>query len=102
VLDPIQAHRISSPAVLGGRNAPVGREVALSILVGKVVLRSQDDERRDSLAEGINTLDHCRLFAVARLGQLCLATAVQGRNHHTHTDNAHHKPRLVEVVDIVI
>jgi hypothetical protein len=32
-----------------------------------VVLRGQDDERRDGPAEGIDTLDHCCPFAVARL-----------------------------------
>ena len=40
--------------------------------------------------------------AVARLGQLCLSTAIRGRNHHTSEDDAHHKPSLVEVIDIVI
>jgi hypothetical protein len=28
--------------------------------------------------------------------------AIQGCDYHTHEDNAHHKPGLVEVVDIVI
>lgn len=54
----------------------VGREVVLGVLVGKVVFRSQDDEWRDSLAEGIDSLDYRCLFAVARLSQLCLATAI--------------------------
>jgi hypothetical protein len=70
--------------------------------VAKVVLRGQDNERRDSPAKGINSLDHRRPFTVTRLGQFCLITAVQGRDHHTREDNAHHKPSLVEVVDIVI
>ena len=39
VLDPIKAYRISSPAIFGSCDTPVGREVALGILVGKVVLR---------------------------------------------------------------
>jgi hypothetical protein len=72
------------------------------VLVAKVVLCGQDNEWRDSLAKGIDSLDHRCLFVVARLGQFCLATAVRGRDHHTREDNAHHKPGLVEVVDIVI
>ena len=68
VLDPIQANGISRPAIVGSCDAPVGWEVALGVPVGKVVPRSQDDERRDSLAEGINALDYCCLLAVARLG----------------------------------
>ena len=39
VLDPIQAYRIGGPAIVGGCDAPVGREVALGIPVREVVLR---------------------------------------------------------------
>jgi len=39
---------------------------------------------------------------VARLRQLCLTTAIQGRNHHTYKDDTYYKPSLVEVIDIVI
>ena len=39
VLDPIQAYCISSPAIVGGCDTPVGREVALGVPVGEVVLR---------------------------------------------------------------
>jgi len=102
VLDPIQAYRISGPAIVRGCDTPVGWEVILRILVGEVVLRGQDDEWRDGLAKGIDSLDHRCLFAVARLGQLCLATAIRGRNHHAREDNSHYKSSLVEVVDIVI
>ena len=42
------------------------------------------------------------LLAVARLGQLCLATAIQGCNYYACKDNAYYKPSLVEVVNIVI
>ena len=76
VLDPIQAYRIGSLAIVGGYDAPVGREVALGVPVGEVVLRGQDDERRDGPAEGIDALDNRCPFAVARLGQLCPATAI--------------------------
>ena len=68
VLDPIQAYRISSPAVFGSCDALVGREVALGIPVGEVVLCGQDNERRDRPAEGIDSLDNHCPFAVARLG----------------------------------
>ena len=81
---------------------PVGWEVVLSIPVGKVVLYGQDNERRDSLAEGIDSLDHRCLYAVARLGQLCLTTAVRSRNYYTREDNAHYEPSLIEVIDIVV
>ena len=40
VLDPIQAYCIGSPAIVGSYDTPVGREVALSVPVGEVVLRS--------------------------------------------------------------
>ena len=39
VLDPIQAYCISSPAIVGSYDTPVGREVALGVPVGEVVLR---------------------------------------------------------------
>ena len=67
-----------------------------------MVLCGQDDERRDGLADGIDALDHYCLLAVARLGELCLATAVQGRNYHSYENDAHYKPSLIEVIDIVI
>ena len=38
VLDPIQAYRIGSPAIVGGCDALVGRKVALGVPVGEVVL----------------------------------------------------------------
>jgi len=68
VLDPIQAHCISRPAIVGGYDAPVSWEVTLGIPVGEVVLRGQDDKRRDGPAEGIDSLDHHYLRTVARLG----------------------------------
>ena len=40
VFDPIQAYCIGSLAIFGGCDALVGREVALGVLVGEVVLRS--------------------------------------------------------------
>ena len=68
VLDPIQANGIGSLAIVGGCDTLVGWEVALGVLVSEVVLRGQDDERRDSPADSINALDHCCPLAVARLG----------------------------------
>jgi hypothetical protein len=41
--------------IVGGCDAPVGREVALGVPVGEVVLRGQDDEGRDGPAEGIDS-----------------------------------------------
>ncbi len=68
VFDPIQAYCIGSLAIVGGCDAPVGWEVALGVPVGEVVLRGQDNERRDSPAKGIDSLDYRCPFAVARLG----------------------------------
>ncbi len=102
VLDPIETHGIGRPAIVGSCDAPVGREVTLSVPVGEVVLRGQDDKGGDGPAEGIHTLDHCCPFAIARLGQLCLATAIRGRNHHARADDTYYEPSLVEVIDIVI
>ena len=102
VLNPIQANGISCPAIIGSCDTPVGWEVALGVPVGEVVLRSQDDEGGDGPAAGIDALYYRRPLAVARLGQLCLTTAIRGYNHHTREDNAHHEPSLVEVIDIVI
>ena len=73
VLDPIQAYCIGSPAIIGSCDTPGSREVILGVLVGEVVLPSQDDEGEDSLTKGIDALDHCCPLAVARLGQLCPA-----------------------------
>jgi len=102
VLDPIQANSIGRPAIVGSCDTLVGWEVALGVPVGKVVLRGQDDKRRDSPAEGIDSLDHRYPRAVTRLGQLCLATAIRGRNHYARKDNAHYEPSLVEVIGIVV
>ena len=53
-------------------------------------------------AKGIDFLNHCCPFAVARLGQFCLATAVRCCDHYAYADDAYYIPSLVEVVDIVI
>ncbi len=68
MLDPIQAYRISSPAIIGSYDVPVGREVALGVLVSEVVPPSQDNEEGDSLTKGIDALDHRCLLTVAKLG----------------------------------
>jgi hypothetical protein len=38
MLDPIQTHGMSSPAVVGSRDTPVGREVALGIEVVQALI----------------------------------------------------------------
>jgi len=102
VLDLIQANGIGRPAIIGSCDTLVGWEVVLGIPIGKVVLPGQDNKGRDGPAKGIDSLDHHCPFAVTRLGQLCLATAIRGRNYHTREDNAHYKPHLVEVIGIII
>jgi hypothetical protein len=102
VLDPIQANNISCLAIVSSYDIPVGWEVILGILVGKVVLYGQDNKRRDGPAKGINTLDYCYLLTVARLGQFCLTTAVRGHNYYARKDNAHYKPSLIEVIGIIV
>ncbi|KAK4125655.1 hypothetical protein N657DRAFT_567194, partial [Parathielavia appendiculata] len=56
----------------------------------------------DSSSEGIHLSYHHCPFTVARLSQVCLAIAIQGRNNYTYEDNAYYKPSFVEVIDIVI
>ena len=67
-----------------------------------MILRGQDDERRDRPTKGIDSLNYSRPFAVARLGELCPAKAIRGCDYHARRDDAHHEPGLIEVVDIVI
>ena len=76
VLDPIQAYLIGCPAIVGRRDTPIIRKITLSIPVGQVVLRGQYDERWYGPALSIHALDYRSPLAVARLGQLGLATAV--------------------------
>ena len=70
--------------------------------VGKVILRSENDEWRNRPTLGTYALDHYCPFAIARLSEFGLATAVRGRNHHPREDDAHHEPSLVEIVGILI
>jgi hypothetical protein len=49
--NPIHAFFIGSPAIIGYCNTPIGREVALLIPVGEVILPGQDDEWWDSLSD---------------------------------------------------
>jgi len=64
MLDLIETYVIRSPAIIGGCDVLIGREV---VLVGEVVLCGQDDKRENSLAEDIDFLDYYYLFAVTRL-----------------------------------
>ena len=102
VPNPIHAFLISSPAIIGCCNAPIGRKVALSIPISEVILPGQDDKWRDGPAQGVHSLDDCSPLSIARLGLFGPAAAVRGSNYHGGDDNAHHKAGLVEVVYIVI
>jgi len=44
VPNPIHAFLISNPAIISYYNTPIGRKVALSIPIGKVILPGQDNK----------------------------------------------------------
>ena len=59
-------------------------------------------KRREVLPFGINAFDYCRLFLIARLYEFTSSTSIGTCNYHRGVDNAHHKARLVKVVEVVI
>ena len=60
------------------------------------------DERRDTLAVGIDALDHGNPFPITRLDFFSLPAPVDARHDYRGRDLAHHEAGLVEVVDILV
>jgi len=100
--NPIHTFLISNPAIISYCNTPISWKVALSIPIGEVILPGQNDEWRNSLAQGVYSLDNCSPLSIARLGLFGLAAAVRGSDYYSGDNNTHYKAGFVEVVYIVI
>ena len=65
--NPIHAFLIRRPTVLSNSNHLIRWESAVLVLRRKVVFPYNNDKRRHRLALGINALDYCNPFPIARL-----------------------------------
>jgi hypothetical protein len=83
-------------------NNPVGWEAAVSVPVGKVVLALNHQEWRNTPALAINTGNRYSLFSIPWLNYLASATSIYTSNNYCRADYAHHKPSLIEVVEVVV
>jgi uncharacterized membrane protein len=67
-----------------------------------VVFAFNNNERRDRPALGIDALNYCSPFLIARLGQFRLAFPIRAYNNHLCGNLTHHKAGFVKIVDIGI
>ena len=102
VLDLFQGSLIVSLAIWRGLNDLVRQEAALSILGGKVVNALDDYKQKQYKAIATYVLNYSRLFLIARLKLLALATLISMYNDYTAANNTHYKAHLVEVVEVVV
>ncbi len=57
---------------------------------------------RQRKAVAAHALNRCRPFPITRLKLLASSTSISTRNDHAAADNAHHKARLVKVVEVLV
>src|ERR1700730_8595487 len=74
--NPIHAFLICCPTVIGNSDHPVGWESAVLVPRREVVFPCNNDKRRHHPALGIDALDYCNPFTIARLYLFCLCTPV--------------------------
>ena len=67
-----------------------------------MILPLDDQKWRDIPTLAINTSNRCRPFSITWLNYLASATSICVSYDHRWGDYAHHKARLVEVVEIAI
>ena len=60
------------------------------------------DEWRNAEPQRTGALDHCNLFSISRLPHFYPRTPLRRCDDYSAINNAHHKPGLVEVVDVRI
>jgi hypothetical protein len=72
----IHAFLICCPTILSNSDYPVRWKSAILVPRCKVIFPCNNDKRRHYPALGINTLDYCNLFPIARLYLFCLYTPV--------------------------
>ena len=100
--NPVQACLIIGPSILGWFNYPIAWEGAIGVPISEVVGTLHDDERRDTLAVGIDALDHGNPFPITRLDFFSLPAPVDARHDYRGRDLAYYKAGLVEVIDILV
>jgi len=69
VLQPLKSYLVRRPAIIAYSDSPVARDIFL-VPGRQVVLTGEDDKWWDSPASSVDSLDHCRPLAIARLDSL--------------------------------
>ena len=102
VFDPFQGCLVFCPAFWGGPHDPRGWQVGASVPRSEVDFPLNDQERRQHKTVARYAINRGRPFPTASLMLLASPASIGARNNHAATNKAHHKARLVEVVEVAI
>lgn len=100
VLEPFQTRVVVRPTILGYLHDLIRRDAVVLVPGREVESACDAKKRRHNVTVCCSSANHRSPFPIARLNDLWFGLPIRACDNHYCADNAHHKARLVEVVEI--